>query len=151
MTGQPDDQDEMETAAYARYLVHVRALLAAEAARKPEPEEDPLNDYMDRLFADLLRNSARDAGARVASQRYRTLGAQALAFARLAGFLAGHLSLRDDPLRQALEALMHGYGEPEMFGSESDADQADETEEILVREPAESAAPRRGRRKPQQH
>jgi hypothetical protein len=29
--------------------------------------------------------------------------------ARLAGFLAGHLDLREDPLRSSIEALMSGY------------------------------------------
>jgi hypothetical protein len=36
---------------------------------------------------------------------------QPLVFARLAGLMAGHLSLGDDPLRRVMEAMMHGYAE----------------------------------------
>jgi hypothetical protein len=38
---------------------------------------------------------------------------QPLVFARLAGFLAAHASLSEDPLRKVIEALMMGYGEAE--------------------------------------
>ena len=33
--------------------------------------------------------------------------------AYFAGFLAGHMSLQEDPLRKVMEALMLGYGEAE--------------------------------------
>jgi hypothetical protein len=38
---------------------------------------------------------------------------QPLVFARLAGFLAAHASLQEDPLRKVVEALMLGYAEAE--------------------------------------
>jgi hypothetical protein len=34
-------------------------------------------------------------------------------FARLAGFLAAHAALNEDPLRKVIEALMLGYAEAE--------------------------------------
>ncbi|MDB6092084.1 MAG: hypothetical protein JWN85_4868 [Gammaproteobacteria bacterium] len=40
---------------------------------------------------------------------YRVLASQAIVLARLAGFLAGRLDLREDPLRSSIEALMAGY------------------------------------------
>ena len=38
---------------------------------------------------------------------------QSLVLARLAGFLAGHVALNEDPMRKVLEAVMLGYGEAE--------------------------------------
>jgi hypothetical protein len=46
-------------------------------------------------------------------QAYERLAAQPVVFARLAGFLAGHLALHEDPLRKVMEALMEGYAEAE--------------------------------------
>jgi hypothetical protein len=51
-------------------------------------------------------------------RRYEMLAAQPIVFARLAGFLAAHASLHDDPLRKVIEALMHGYSEAERIEPE---------------------------------
>jgi hypothetical protein len=150
MCGELEERDEAEAALYARYLAHVKALLAAEAERGSESTEDPLNDYMDRLFADLLRVSVRDAAASDPSMRYRTLGAQALAFARLAGFLAAHLALRDEPLRQTIEALMHGYGELDAAEAIPEED-SDPQEKNGPRAEITVETPRRSRRKRRSH
>jgi hypothetical protein len=37
-----------------------------------------------------------------------------LVFARLAGFMAAHLPLQEDPLKRVIEALMTGYSEGEI-------------------------------------
>jgi hypothetical protein len=68
---------------------------------------------MDKLFADALSRSLRDGEAAEEEQRYDVLAMQPLVFARLAGFLAAHLSLQEDPLRKTIEALMLGYAEAE--------------------------------------
>ena len=44
--------------------------------------------------------------------------AQPVVFARLAGFLAAHMSLGEDPLRRVMEALMLGYSEAEALDRE---------------------------------
>ncbi len=67
---------------------------------------------MDRLFADGLSRCARD-GEEADAGAYELLRAQPLVFARLAGFLAAHVSLQEDPLRKVMEAMMHGYAEAE--------------------------------------
>jgi hypothetical protein len=67
---------------------------------------------MDRLFADALTRCTRD-GDEADSEPYELLRAQPLVFARLAGFLAAHVGLQEDPLRKVMEALMHGYAEAE--------------------------------------
>ncbi|OGA95975.1 MAG: hypothetical protein A3E79_17810 [Burkholderiales bacterium RIFCSPHIGHO2_12_FULL_61_11] len=39
---------------------------------------------------------------------------QSLVLARLAGFMAGHVALNEDPLRKLMEAVMLGYGEADI-------------------------------------
>lgn len=65
--------------------------------------------YMDGLFADMLGACLRDARRVSEPQRTRVLASQSVVLAKLAGFLAGHLDLREDPLRTSISALMGGY------------------------------------------
>ena len=68
-----------------------------------------LHAYMDGLFGDVLNACIKD-GRRVGGpDAYRVLASQSIVLARVAGFLAGHLDLREDPLRSSIEALMAGY------------------------------------------
>ena len=88
-----DGPSGVEERLHNRFLGHARALMA-QYAKAPKPkDENDLHAYMDKLFSDALARAARDA--------------------RLAGFLAGHMSLQEDPLRKVMEALMLGYGEAE--------------------------------------
>ena len=41
-----------------------------------------------------------------------------MVFARLAGFLAAHMALAEDPLRRVMEAMMLGYSEAEAMDRE---------------------------------
>jgi hypothetical protein len=108
-----EDGDRLENDLYARFRLHARTLLAGRAAGEAAAPDKDLHAYMDRLFADALTRSARDCEAADEAKRYDVLAMQPLVFARLAGFLAGHVSLREDPLRKVMEALMHGYAEAE--------------------------------------
>ena len=56
-----------------------------------------------------------------------TLAVQPLVFARLAGFLASHLALNEDPLRKLMEAMMHGYTEAEKLAPDHGHYHDDET------------------------
>ena len=76
-------------------------------------EAGGLNAYLDSLFGDVLRRCERDAGEAAGSQAYGRLAMQSLVLARLAGFLAGHVALNEDPMRKLIEAVMLGYGEAE--------------------------------------
>jgi hypothetical protein len=68
-----------------------------------------LHGYMDGLFGDILNACLKD-GRRVGDgDAYRVLASQSVVLARVAGFLAGHLDLQGDPLRNSIEALMAGY------------------------------------------
>ena len=53
-----------------------------------------------------------------ADSRYERMIGQPVVFARLAGFLAAHMSLGEDPLRRVMEALMLGYSEAEALDRE---------------------------------
>ena len=72
-------------------------------------QDDALHGYMDGLFADVLNACIKDGKRVEEPEQYRVLRAQAIVLARLAGFLAGQLDLREDPLRNSLGAMMAGY------------------------------------------
>lgn len=103
----------VEERLHARFLNHARNLLA-QYAKAPKPQDpNELNAYMDKLFTDALSRAARDGDG--VDDSYARLAAQPLVFARLAGFLAAHMSLQEDPLRKVIEAMMLGYGEGEQM------------------------------------
>jgi hypothetical protein len=113
-----DDESEIEERLYARFRAHAQELLAQPAPQEPAD----LNEYLDKLFFDSLSRSVRDAEQTEVARRYERLGMQPLVFARLAGFLAGHLALSEDPLRKVIEAMMMGYGEAEALDQAQDDD-----------------------------
>jgi hypothetical protein len=117
-----DGPSEVDERLYARFLGHARTLLA-QYAGAPQPSAGDLHAYMDKLFSDALSRAARDADSADEGQHYERLAAQPLVFARLAGFLAAHLSLQEDPLRKVIEAMMLGYQEAEgMAAADHDHD-----------------------------
>jgi len=125
MCGDDDDSgpSRLEELLYDRYLVHARSLLA-QAERRGSGNDDIIA-AIDKLFTDALARSVRDAESADEEKRYDLLSMQPLAFARLAGFLAAHLSLQEDPLRKVMEALMHGYAEAERIQPDHGHDHGD--------------------------
>jgi hypothetical protein len=109
-----DGPSQLEDQLYLRFLSHARSLLAKHGRAAPAQADD-LFGYMDKLFADALSRTARDGEEAEEDKRYPRLAAQPLVFARLAGFLAAHLSLQEDPLRKVIEAMMMGYAEAEQI------------------------------------
>jgi hypothetical protein len=67
---------------------------------------------MDTLFAAGLVRAASDANAATEGQRVDAIAAQAIAFARLAGFLAGNLPPEADLFRATIEAVTDGHAMP---------------------------------------
>ena len=113
MCGDLEEEQRLDEQLYARFRLHARELLRGRDASDARASAKDLNAYMDRLFADALARCARDGEQSEDGDAYRLLAAQPLVFARLAGFLAAHVSLQEDPLRKVMEALMHGYSEAE--------------------------------------
>lgn len=113
MCGELEDEagpNELESSLYNAFLVHARALLA-QSERAQKRQRDPLIEKIDKLFSDALSRAVRDGENSDADERYQVMAMQPLVFARLAGFMAAHCSLHEDPLRKVMEALMHGYAE----------------------------------------
>ena len=106
-----EGDSKLEEMLYARFVGHARALLAHATA----PQETPADNtgYMEKLFTDALSRAVKDCELATADKRYERMIAQPVVFARLAGFLAAHMSLGEDPLRRVMEALMLGYSEAE--------------------------------------
>ena len=109
MCGDLEEENGFETALYARFRSHAQSLLGQGRG----PDGGTVNAALDRLFADALTRAIRDQESREEGERYELLSMQPLVFARLAGFLAAHASLQENPLRKVIEALMHGYAEAE--------------------------------------
>ncbi len=107
MCGDLEEENQLEGDLYQRFLVHSRAMLD-----QPSAAGD-MNRYLDGLFKGLLQRCVQDAEQTASPNGYSTLAMQSLVLARLAGFLAGHVALNEDPMRKVLEAVMLGYGEAE--------------------------------------
>lgn len=113
-----EGDSKLEEMLYARFVAHARALLA-----HAPPQEAPADNtgYMEKLFTDALSRAVKDCEQATADKRYERMIAQPVVFARLAGFLAAHMSLGEDPLWRVMEALMLGYSEAEALDREQRA------------------------------
>jgi hypothetical protein len=109
MCGEIEEETRFEDDLFQRFVVHSRSALA-----RPAAGGDELNTYLDRLFAELLKRCIDDAQAGPSSDAYSRMAMQSLVLARLAGFLAGHVALNEDPMRKLMEATVLGYGEADM-------------------------------------
>ena len=74
--------------------------------------EEGRGAYMEALFSAGLSRALNDTAAVEFEVVVDTIASQAIAFARLAGFLAGQLPPEADLFRTTLEALMAGHAEP---------------------------------------
>lgn len=75
-------------------------------------EPDGRAAYMERIFKVGLARALEDIGRAEEDETVDALAAQAIALARLAGFLAGQLPPEADLFRALIEAMTAGHGEP---------------------------------------
>jgi len=68
--------------------------------------------YMELVFKAGLLDSLKDVGGAAEDEKIDAIAARAIAFARLAGFLAGQLPPEADLFRSTVEALTEGHAEP---------------------------------------
>lgn len=68
--------------------------------------------YMDRVFRSGLARALEDVARAEEDETVDALAAQAIALARLAGYLAGQLPPEADLFRATIEALTTGHAEP---------------------------------------
>jgi hypothetical protein len=128
MCGEDDDDGptSLETRLFEAFLAHSRQLIAETSRNRAE--SGSVSAYADRLMGDALTRARRDAEAADEGVRQGVFAMQPLVFARLAGFLASHLALNEDPLRKVMEAMMHGYAEAERLGASGGHDHGDGVE-----------------------
>ena len=112
MCGELEEQDEAAEF-YNRYVAHAHSVLAT---LKPSAGkgQDVLHVHLDKLFKSLLFATLDEGKAPKDVSGYERLAMEPLVFARLAGFMAAHLPLSEDPLRRVIEAVMMGYSEGEI-------------------------------------
>lgn len=124
MCGDLEEQDTESERLYGAFLEAANAALhealdhrggsrrrLAERGREPDDRlsDESLHGYMDGLFGDILNACIKDGRLADGADQYRVLASQSIVLARLAGFFASRLDLREDPLASSIEALMTGY------------------------------------------
>lgn len=113
MCGDIETDESLLEEFYARFVDDTRAFLAEVEAGNGEQDGDPLYRHLDRLFRKTLTSVARPDAAPEDVSGYDRLSMEPLVFARIAGFMAAHQPLEDDPMRRLMEAVMTGYAEGE--------------------------------------
>lgn len=107
-----DDGVDQELMARLALLAKRLGVAVPDGGGTPDLEQAGARaEYMDALFKAGMTRALGDATA-AEGQRVDALAAQAIAFARLAGFLAGQLPPESDLFRATVEALSDGYAEP---------------------------------------
>ena len=112
MCGELEEEADAGDAVYSRFVAHANSFLAGMKRERRRP--DPIHNHLDRLFRELLSASADENRAPDEMTGYQRVAMEPLVFARLAGFIAAHAPLGEDPLRRVIEALMLGYSEGEI-------------------------------------
>ncbi len=74
--------------------------------------------YMQAVFSDGLARALADVAAAEEDEAVDALASQAIALARLAGFLAGQLPPEADLFRATVEALSAGHAEPRQMAED---------------------------------
>lgn len=116
MCGDLDEDVVIDTEVFERFLQiskHHGVTPGEPSATLPDLDEPSgRGAYMDTLFAAGLSRAVTDTAAAKEGQRIEALAAQAIAFSRLAGFLAGQLPPEADLFRASIEALTDGHAMP---------------------------------------
>jgi hypothetical protein len=112
MCGDLEEEAAPDGEVYSRFSAHARSFLASMKKERKNP--DPVHAHLDRLFRELLSAAADENRAPEEMSGYQRIAMEPLVFARLAGFIAAHVPLSEDPLRRVIEALMLGYSEGEI-------------------------------------
>jgi hypothetical protein len=111
MCGELEEEAERAEEFYARFVAHAHSLLHSLQAKG---KQDEFTAYLNGLFRETLLKAADHTKVPDSVSGYDRLAMEPLVFARIAGFMAAHMPLSEDPLRRVLEALMTGYAEGEI-------------------------------------
>ncbi len=111
MCGELEEEGSQDEIVFNRFAAHAHSFLAEMKARK---SADPVHAHLDRMFRELLSAAMDPNRAPDEMSGAQRIAMEPLVFARLAGFIAAHAPLSEDPLRRLIEALMLGYSEGEI-------------------------------------
>ena len=116
MCGELDEDVSINAEVRDRLLATARraGVRAPEAPGTPGPlaEGAERAAYMQKLFRATLEETLADVNGAADGERIDVIASRAIAFARLAGFLAGQLPPEADLFRGVIEALTDGHAEP---------------------------------------
>ena len=123
MCGEIDDDVLINSEIQARLLTMAHKLGVEVAETSDSGPGDLTSEagrvaYMDHLFHDGLTRVVKDVNAAEDVEKVDALASQAIAFARLAGFIAGQLPAEADLFRATIEALTAGHSEPRQMAEE---------------------------------
>jgi hypothetical protein len=117
MCGDIDDDSSLDEELFARLTAHAKKYDTvvrdrADAKGISYSGDAERSQYMSGLFRDGLSRALSDAAAAPDGARTDAIACQAIVFARLAGFLAGHIPPGADMFRTVVDAVMDGHKEP---------------------------------------
>lgn len=125
MCGEFEEEDYIDDHLFGRLLqmagkYGVVPAEAGEIGPSDLSTQEARSQYMTGLFQAGLTRALNDANNLPTGARMDGVAGQAIAFARLAGFLAGQLPPGADVLRPVIDALMEGHREPGEWGHSHD-------------------------------
>jgi len=122
MCGDLDEDTIINTEIQERFL----AMAAKKGVASDAPADSPgeLSGakgraiYMDRIFRQGLERAVADVQGAAEDEKVDAIASLAIAFARLAGFIAGNLPPDADLYKSVIEAVTAGHGEPAGIAAE---------------------------------
>ena len=120
MCGELDENLQINQEILQRFAAMAKALGVPAGTAKNDGVSGPQGlsnadgraKYMDRLFNQNLARCIADVEAVGEEETVDAIASQAIALARLAGFVAGQLPPEADLFRTTIEALSEGHAEP---------------------------------------
>ena len=85
---------------YSRFVAHANSVLSQ--MKRERRNADPVHAHLDRMFRQLLSEAIDPNRAPDEMSGYQRLAMEPLVFARLAGFIAAHVPLAEDPRHAAV-------------------------------------------------
>lgn len=129
MCGDLDDEANINAEIHNRLAIIARRAGIGAAKHSATPidlaETAGRSTYMERLFAEGLAQALADVDAAAEEEKIDAIACQAIALARLAGFLAGQLPPDADLFRAVIEAITEGHAEPRQIADRIRSEQQD--------------------------
>jgi len=113
MCGDLETDESRAEEFYTRFVDHTCSFLAAIKSENAGATMSQLHAYLDALFQRTLTAATECGDVPEDVSGYERLSMEPLVYARLAGFMAAHQPLEEDPMRRLIDAIMMGYEEGE--------------------------------------